>query len=89
MLVVEDEPFIADELCLQLSELGYNVVGQSESGESALKTALQHRPNVILLDVELAGELDGIETAHLASAVKRVHIGVLGEENDHRLQFAP
>ena len=65
VLVVEDEAFIADELCLQLAKLGYNVLGHTTTGEEAIKMAAQLRPNVILLDVELEGQLDGIETALL------------------------
>ena len=59
VLVVEDEPAIADLLRMYLSREGFQVLVETE-GQEALKAVVDHRPSCILLDVGLPG-MDGIE----------------------------
>jgi DNA-binding LytR/AlgR family response regulator len=63
ILIVEDEMVIAANISLQLSELGYEVIGILPRGEEALSHIKVDQPHIILLDIRLKGELDGIETA--------------------------
>ena len=63
ILIVEDEMIIGANISLQLSELGYDVVGIVPRGEEALIHMKQNKPDIVLLDIQLKGELDGIETA--------------------------
>lgn len=63
ILIVEDEMVIAANISLQLSELGYEVTGLIPRGEEALLHMKQNRPDLVLMDIQLKGELDGIETA--------------------------
>lgn len=63
ILVVEDEMIIAAKISMQLSSLGYEVTGILPSGETALIHIKENRPDIILLDINLKGNLDGIETA--------------------------
>lgn len=63
LLIVEDEMVIAANISLQLSELGYEVTGIVPRGEEALVHVRDNPPDIILLDINLKGELDGIETA--------------------------
>lgn len=63
--IVEDEAFLAKGLRTQLERFGYSVVGHAISGEEALEQVEACRPDVILMDIHLAGKLDGIETASL------------------------
>lgn len=65
ILVVEDEMVIAANISLQLSELGYEVTGILPRGEEVLPHIKIDRPDIILLDIQLKGEMDGIETARL------------------------
>jgi|SRR5690554_3796138 len=65
ILVVEDEMVIAANISLQLSELGYDVTGILPRGEEALSHIEIERPDIILMDIRLKGELDGIDTANL------------------------
>lgn len=65
ILVVEDEMVIAANISLQLSELGYEVTGILPRGEEAIEHIKIERPDIVLLDIQLKGELDGIETANL------------------------
>jgi DNA-binding LytR/AlgR family response regulator len=63
ILVVEDEMIIAAKISMQLSSLGYEVTGILPRGEEALLHIKENRPDIILLDINLKGNLDGIETA--------------------------
>ena len=68
VLVVEDEPLIARELERTLIRLGYRVPEIAGSGGEALRAITIARPALVLMDVNLKGELDGIATA---SAIRR------------------
>lgn len=63
ILVVEDEMIIAAKISMQLTSLGYEVTGILPRGEQAVQQVKENKPDIILLDINLRGELDGIETA--------------------------
>ena len=63
ILIVEDEMIIGANISLLLSDLGYDVTGIVPRGEEALIHMKQNKPDIVLLDIQLKGELDGIETA--------------------------
>ena len=63
ILIVEDEMIIAANISLQLNELGYEVTGIVPRGEEALMHIKSETPDILLLDINLKGSLDGIETA--------------------------
>lgn len=63
ILIVEDEMIIGANISLQLTRLGYEVTGIISKGENALQHVQSHRPDIILMDIQLKGEKDGIETA--------------------------
>lgn len=63
LLIVEDELLIAETLSRKLKKLGYTVVDIVSSGEDAITRALQTQPDLILMDIVIEGEMDGIETA--------------------------
>lgn len=63
ILVVEDDMIIAANISLQLLKMGYEVTGIETRGEQAINHALENTPDIILMDVNLRGELDGIATA--------------------------
>ena len=65
ILIVEDEMIIAANTSLQLRNLGYEVSGMVARGEEALENIKNNVPDIVLLDIQLKGELDGIETAQL------------------------
>lgn len=62
ILIVEDEPIIAADLADRLTEMGYQIAGQYGSGEAALNHLEQDAPDLVLMDIQLGGALDGIET---------------------------
>ncbi|PKQ44273.1 LytR/AlgR family response regulator transcription factor [Confluentibacter flavum] len=65
ILIVEDEMIIAANISLQLSQLGYEVTGIIPRGEEAILHVKQNQPDIVLMDIQLKGELDGIETAQI------------------------
>lgn len=60
ILIVEDESIVALDIKHQLLQMGHDVVGLVFSGETAVQQALALRPDLILMDVRLSSELDGI-----------------------------
>jgi len=63
ILIVENAAAVGCETAASLSKLGYDVVGGCTSGEEALRIVADLQPDLVLMDIHLAGELDGIETA--------------------------
>ncbi len=63
ILVVEDERIIALNLKENLESLGYVVVGIAASGEKAVEKATEFHPDLVLMDIRLQGNMDGIEAA--------------------------
>jgi DNA-binding LytR/AlgR family response regulator len=63
ILIVEDEPIISSDIEMTLEGIGYEVVGIKEDAESALKSIKTHTPDLILLDINLEGDIDGIMLA--------------------------
>ncbi|MEQ8470450.1 MAG: response regulator [Marinoscillum sp.] len=68
ILIVEDEPIIADDIALSLEELGYTVAEILDSGEKVLAFLKDSSPDLILLDINIKGSLDGIQLAHEINA---------------------
>jgi PAS domain S-box-containing protein len=68
VMLVDDEVLIARQLEESLRGLGYEVVGKAYSGEEACDKAKRVRPDVILMDIVMAGELDGIAAAEIIKA---------------------
>lgn len=63
ILVVEDESIVAEDLRNSLINLGYSVPSVVSSGEKAISTAKDISPDLVLMDIVLQGEMDGIEAA--------------------------
>lgn len=63
VLVVEDESIVSKDIQHSLKKLGYNVVGAAATGEAAVKMAIELNPDIILMDIMLKGEMNGIDAA--------------------------
>jgi DNA-binding LytR/AlgR family response regulator len=63
VLVVEDESIVSKDIQHSLKKLGYNVVGASATGEKAIELAGSENPDIVLMDIMLKGEMNGIEAA--------------------------
>jgi CheY-like chemotaxis protein len=64
VLIVEDEAILAANLEDQVREMGHEVVGVTGSGERAVRLCLREMPDLVLMDIRLEGEMDGLEAAH-------------------------
>jgi CheY-like chemotaxis protein len=72
VLIVEDERLVARDLERRLRRLGYMVVALVSTGIEAIDQALEHQPDLVLMDIRLRGQMDGIE----AVAAIRKHLDV-------------
>jgi PAS domain S-box-containing protein len=63
VLIVEDEALITEEIQGRLQHLGHQVVGIVDNGLKAIEMAKQTRPDLVLMDIRIKGQMDGIETA--------------------------
>jgi len=77
ILIVEDDGIIATRLQSILEKLGYDVIGAVASGEEAVQKARESSPGLVLMDIYLAGDMNGIEAAaeiHTQSDVPVVYL---------------
>ncbi|MEO2175337.1 MAG: EAL domain-containing protein [bacterium] len=63
LLVVEDEVLVARDIKARLTRMGYDVLDTARKGEEAIQKALSLKPDLILMDIHLADDIDGIEAA--------------------------
>lgn len=63
ILIVEDEAIIAMELKMSLQNLGYEVISIVDSGEKAIELTENEKPDLILMDIRIKGDMDGIDAA--------------------------
>lgn len=63
VLIAEDEALVALDIAHELESAGYTVVSQVSTGRAAVEKALELRPDVVLMDITMPGELDGIQAA--------------------------
>ena len=64
VLIVEDEALVAEDLKMAVVDLGYEVVGHADNADDAVKKAVKLKPDVILMDIVLKGEKNGIDASH-------------------------
>ncbi len=82
ILIVEDEMIIAANISLQLNHLGYEVTGIIPRAEEVLPEIRQHIPDIILMDINLKGDLDGIELVQLIQNEFKIPIIYLTANSD-------
>ncbi len=64
VLIVEDDMILSMVIEQMVQQLGYEVTDKVKSGERAIESALENKPDVILMDIRLDGEMDGIDAVH-------------------------
>ena len=82
ILIVEDEMIIAANISLQLTHLGYEVTGIIPRAEEVLPHIRLHAPDILLLDINLKGDIDGIQLAHLIQKEFKIPIIYLTANSD-------
>jgi CheY-like chemotaxis protein len=63
VLIVEDETLIAEELRERLSQFGYSVIAAVDTADEGIAIATRERPDLVLMDIRLKGEKDGVQAA--------------------------
>ena len=75
ILIVEDDFIVAIDLKIHLENMGYNVLDITDNGTDALNKTRETNPDLILMDINLKGDIDGIDTA--LNINKLYHIPVI------------
>lgn len=89
ILIVEDERLVAEDLRDTLTQAGYDVAGIIASGERAIDRVAEDAPDLVLMDINLAGELDGVAAAEtIRSRHGTPVVYVTAFSNDHTLTRA-
>jgi DNA-binding NarL/FixJ family response regulator len=63
ILVVDDEFLIVEGLCEQIEDFGMKVCGTADTAEKAIALAQEHQPMLVLMDMRLRGQGDGVDAA--------------------------
>lgn len=89
LMIVEDEYIVAKDIEVKLKKMGYDVIGIATTGEEAVQKALAMKPDLILMDIKLDGEIDGIEaTAQIHDHLDLPVIYVTAFADEKTLQAA-
>jgi AmiR/NasT family two-component response regulator len=65
IVICEDEVLIAKDLESRLKKLGYTICGKATSGEKAIELVEQHQPDLVMMDIVIQGDMDGIDAAEI------------------------
>ncbi len=84
VLIVEDKVLTAEDIATRLRKHAMEVIGICASGEEAVETAVEKKPDLILMDVQLAGKMDGITAAQTILQSQDVSIIYLSDLADPR-----
>ncbi|WP_309614306.1 response regulator [Flavobacterium sp.] len=82
ILIVEDEMIIAANISLQLTNLGYEITGIIPRAEEVLPLIRECQPDIVLMDINLKGDMDGIDLAHLIQNEYKLPIIFLTANSD-------
>jgi PAS domain S-box-containing protein len=82
ILIVEDEVIVAKDLQAMLRRLGYHVPTTVGTGELAIQAALKNQPQLILMDIQLRGNMDGVQIAEAIGRQQDVPIVYLTANSD-------
>ena len=82
ILIVEDEPIVSRDIQHTIVSLGYEVAATASSGEEAVKKAAEWTPDLVLMDIVLKGDMDGLEAAACIQAQRKVHVVYISAHNE-------
>jgi CheY-like chemotaxis protein len=82
LLLVEDESIVALDLSQQLQDMGYEVCAIADNGADAIALTRRHRPSLVLMDIVIKGDIDGIETARVIERDFKVPVVFLTAYSD-------
>lgn len=82
ILIVEDDMIISLVVENMIKKLGHTLIGKAASGEEAIDLAKQHKPDIVLMDIRLKGEMDGIEAVNQIKAFMDTNVIYLTGNSD-------
>ena len=85
ILIVEDEPIVRRDIQHTIVSLGYEVAATASSGEEAVKKAAEWTPDLVLMDIVLKGDMDGLEAAACIQAQRKVHVVFISAHSERRI----
>ena len=88
ILIVEDEAIIALNLKLDLEDLGYEVINIVDTGDDAIYEAVEHRPDLTIMDINIKGDIDGIMAAKKILALDLAVIYLTANTDDYTFKKA-
>src|SRR5688572_19428344 len=72
IMIVEDETIVALDLSMRLQKEGYEVIGIASNSDDAIELFTGHKPDLVLMDINIKGKKDGIETARELKKIQEV-----------------
>lgn len=87
IIIVEDETLIAEGMKVSLEAKGYEVSAITDKGEEAVALITEHEADLAILDISLAGAIDGIQTAAIIrkeTGIPFIFLSSLSDESTHR-----
>ncbi|MDI3548938.1 MAG: two-component system, response regulator PdtaR [Methanobacterium sp.] len=84
ILIVEDEKITAEDIKNSLNSVGYEVPAIVSSGEGAIKAVEEFKPDLVLMDIRLEGEMDGIQAAEQIRSRRGIPIIYLTAYSDEK-----
>jgi PAS domain S-box-containing protein len=85
ILIAENKNVVSDDLRKRLNNFGYDVIGIVSTGEEAIKEVLSTIPDLVLMNIRLQEEMDGIETASTLRSQYGIGVVYISEHADHDL----
>lgn len=85
ILILESQMIIAADVSLQLSKLGYDVIGINTHSGEALKTIENNRPDIVLINIEWKAETEALRTARIILETFRIPVIFLSAGTDREL----
>jgi len=82
ILLVEDDDVIAKVADWRLKNLGYTVCGRATSGAEAMELVVNARPDLVLMDINIKGDVDGIETAKMIKGGFKIPVVYVTSHSD-------
>ena len=85
IMIVEDNTTVAEDCRECLEDLGYNISSIVASGEESIINAEKHRPDAVIMDIKLSGEMDGIQAAKQIYNSHNIPVVFLSAYSDNAL----
>ena len=82
ILIVEDEVLVAEEIAADLSDSGFHITNIAISSEECFSSIIKDEPHIILIDINIKGRLDGIETVQIIKKTHNIPIVYLTASSD-------